>query len=212
MLSTLPPVLTMSHLRTVIAEVERTVRNLSRTHNLNLAAARLARIGAQIPGGLQELVPVWEHDLAGHNPRAPRSGRAFERELLADLKHNVAAGVAAGEFRLSGLGAGAYLASAALPQASRDSVTIVNNTGFSINVSATLNGTTRTIPSRTIANGSSSLFDFASTTNNFISINISRTGSNQPPSRSVTLSRPISGYDGKSFTISVFGGTFSVSM
>jgi hypothetical protein len=212
MLSTVTPVLTMHTLRLVTAEVERAVVSLSRTHNMNLASARLARFGSQIPEGIRELVPVWEHDLAGYNPRIPRSGRALERQLLADLKHDVAAGVAAGEFRLAGTGAGAYLASAVMPQASRDSVTIVNNTGFSITVSAALNNTIRTLPARTIANGSSSLFDFGSSTNNFISIHISRTGSNQPPPTTVILSRPISGYNGKSFAVSVFGGVFSVTV
>src|SRR5262245_32289247 len=212
MLSTVTPVLTMGRLKAVIAEVDRAVVSLSRNHNMRLASLRLARFASQIPEGLQQLDPVWEHDLAGYNPRTPGSGRALERQLLADLKHDVAAGVAAGEFRLTGRGAGAFLASAGLPQASRDSVTIFNSTGLAITVSAALNGTSRTIPARNIANGSSSLFDFNSSTNNFISINVRATVGNQPPPINVTLNRPINGYDGKVFTISVFGGRFSVSV
>jgi hypothetical protein len=209
------PVVTVGELKVIAAQIQRTVMSLTRTDNMGLAVVRLEMIASEVPVGLQQLAPVWERDLAGYNPLVPRSGRAFDQELLADLKHDVAAGVAAGEFRLVGPGAGAYLASAGvatLPQASRDSVTIVNNTGGSITVSAALNGTGRTIPARTIANGGSSLFDFGSATNNFISINVSRTGSNQPPPTSVTLNRPISGYDGKAFTISVFAGRFSVSV
>jgi hypothetical protein len=56
------------------------------------------------------------------------------------------------------------------------------------------------------------LFDFGSNTNNFISLNVSRTGSSQPPQANVNLNRPISGYSGKPFTVSVFGGRFSVSI
>jgi hypothetical protein len=41
---------------------------------------------------------------------------------------------------------------------------------------------------------------------------VSPTGINQPPPfTKVPLGRPISGYDGKQFTVSVFGGRFSVS-
>jgi hypothetical protein len=205
--------LTMGRLRAVAAVVERTAMNLARTHNLSRASTRLTDLASEIPDGLQQLAPVWRHDLASHNPQTPGSGRAFRRQLLADLKHDVAAGVAAGEFRLIGPGAAAYLRSAVLPQASLDSVTIFNSTGFGITVSASLNGTGRTLPPRTIANSTSSLFDFGSSTNNFISINVSRTGSSQPPPfTNVILNRPISGYSGKQFTVSVFGGRFSVSV
>src|SRR5262249_20625990 len=163
--------------------------------------------------GLQHLAPAWQHALASDNTRTAGSRRTSRRQLLADLKHDVAAGVAAGEFRLTGAGAAAYLSSAGLAQASLDSVTIFNSTGFGITVTASLNGTGRTLPPRTIANSTSSLFDFVSRTNNFISINVSRTGSNQPPPfTNVPLNRPISGYDGKQFTVSVFGGRFSVSV
>jgi hypothetical protein len=211
--SGLTPVLTMGRVRFIAAELERTVMNLSRTHNMDVASARLTQIASQVPDGLQQLAPVWEQDLAADNPGAPGSGRAFDRQLLADLKQDVAAGVAAGEFRLAGPGAAAFLRGAVLPQASVDSVSVFNNTGFSISVSASLNGTGRSLPARTIANGTSSLFDFGSSTNAFIGINISRPGSNQPPPTSVTLNRPTpGGYNGKQFTVSVFAGRFSVSV
>jgi hypothetical protein len=212
MLSGVTPVLTTGTLKAVAAEVERTVVRLSRTHDLSRASARLARIASEIPDGLQELAPVWQVELANFNSQARGSARAFAARLLADLKHDVAAGVAAGEFRLTGPGAAAYLRSAGLPQASQDSVTIFNSTGFGITVSASLNGTGRTLPPRTIANKASSLFDFESSTSNFISINVSRTDSNQPPPLETVLNRPISGYNGKQFTVSVFGGRFAVSV
>lgn len=212
MMSGLTPVLTMGTLKAVAAEVERTVLNLSRTQHLNLASARITDFASEIPDGLQDLAPDWQRDLASYNPQTPGSWRTFTLRVLADLKHDVAAGVAAGEFRLTGLGAAAYLRSAGLSQASLDSVTIFNSTGFGITVSASLNGTGRTLPPRTIANSTSSLFDFGSSTNSFISINVSRTGSNQPPQANFNLSRPISGYSGKQFTVSVFGGRFSVTV
>jgi hypothetical protein len=212
MLSGVTPVLTTGTLKAVAAEVERTVVNLSRTHDLSRASARLAQIALEIPDGSQQLAPVWQLELANNGFLARGSGRSFERRLLDDLKHDVAIGVAAGEFRLTGPGAAAYLRSAVLPQTSQDSVTILNSTGFSITVSASLNGTGRTLPPRTIANTASSLFDFGSSTNNFISINVTRTDGNQPPPLATTLNRPISGYNGKQFTITVFGGRFAVSV
>ena len=65
-----------------------------------------------------------------------------------------------------------------------------------------------------IANKNSALFDFGSSTNNFITINVSRSDGLQPPPPrlNIMLSRPISGYNGVSFTVSVFAGRFSVSL
>jgi hypothetical protein len=204
--------LTTGTLNAVAAQIGRTVTNLARTHDLRSASASVARFASEIPDGSQQLAPVWEHDLAGDNPRAPHSVRALERQLLADLEHDVAAGVAAGEFLLTGPGAAAYLRSADLAQASLVSVTISNNTGFAITVSASLNGTSPTLPARTIANGASSLFDFGSNATNFISINVSRDGSSLPPRTTLNLNRLVSGYAGKQFTVSVFGGRFSVNI
>jgi hypothetical protein len=197
-------------LNAIAAEVERTGMNLTRTDDLSRTSARLRDLASEIPDGLQQLAPVWQHDLASYNPQVPRSGRAFERQLLADLKHDVAAGVAAGEFRLTGPGAAAYLNSAVLPQASRDSVNIYNSTGFGISVTASLKDTGRSL-TRKIENATSSQFDFGSSTNHFIGINVSRPLSNQPPQFYTDLNQPGSGYDGKQFTVSVFGGRFSVS-
>ncbi|MGC8642577.1 MAG: hypothetical protein ACP5XB_22195 [Isosphaeraceae bacterium] len=211
-MSGITPVVTTGELRFVAAQVDRTVINLARTHHLLRVSRQLASVASEIPDGRQQLAPIWRHDLAGHNPVSPGSGRAFQRQLLTDLKQFVAAAVARGELRLIGPGAASYLPSAGLPQASLDSVTILNKTGSGITVSASLNGTGRTLPPRQIANDTPSLFDFGSSTNDFISINVRRPGSNQPPPLDVTLSRPITGYNGKQFTVSVFGGYFSVSV
>ena len=212
MMSGVTPVLPMGTLKSVAAAVDTTVLHLTRTHQLNSGSAQITTLASEIPDGLQNLAPAWQRDLASYNPQAPGSWRTFRQRVLADLNHEVAAGVAAGEFRLVGPGAAAYLCSGGLPQASVDSVTIFNSTGFGITVSASLNGTGRTIPPRTIANSTSSLFNFGSSTNSFIAINVSRTGGNQPPPANFTLNRPISGYHGKQFTVSVFGGVFSVTV
>jgi hypothetical protein len=212
MMSGLIPVLTTGTLKAVTVEVERIVLNLARTHQLSRASARLTDLASRIPDGPQELAPVWRNDLACPSLQVPGAWRTFTRQLLADMKHDVAAGVDVGEFRLTGPGAAAYLRSAGLPQASLDSVTILNSTGFGITVSASLIGTGRTLPPRMIANSTSSLFDFGSSTNKFISINVSRTGSNQPPQTNFNLSQPNFGYDGKLFSVSVLGSRFSVSV
>jgi hypothetical protein len=203
--------LTTGALEAVAAEVERTAINLGRTHNPSLASARLRELASQVPDGLAQLAPVWQNDLATYNPHSPGSGQAFGRRLLADLKQDVAAAVGAGEVRLTGPGASAYLGSAVLPQASADSVTIFNSTGFTISVGAFLNSPSRNIPARTIANGTSSLFEFGSNGNGYISINVSRYGSSQPPQASLNLGRPVSGYNGKQFAVSLVAGRFSVS-
>jgi hypothetical protein len=51
-------------------------------------------------------------------------------------------------------------------------------------------------------------------TNNFITINISRSDGLQPPppSPNNVLNKPILGYNGASFTVSVFAGRYSVSV
>lgn len=212
MLSGFTPVLLMGTVKLVATAVDRTVLHLTRTDQLNDGPAQIAALALNIPDGSQTLAPAWQSALASYNPQTPGSWRTFTLQVCADLKQDVAAGVAAGQFRLMGAGSAAYLRSTGLPQASVDSVTIFNSTGFGITVSSSLNGTGRTIPPRTIANSTSSLFDFGSSTNSFISINVSRTSSNQPPPANFTLDRPISGYHGKQFTVSVFGGVFSVTV
>jgi parallel beta-helix repeat protein len=147
--------LTTGGLKAVAALVERTGMTMAPMQNPSRASARLRDLALHLPHGLQQLAPVWQHDLATYNPASPGSRRALKRQLLADLKHDVAAGVAAGEFRLTGPGAAAYLRSAEVAQASLDSVTIVNGTGLGITVSAVQNGTGRTLPARTLSNGAS---------------------------------------------------------
>src|SRR5262249_35915264 len=66
--------LTMATLMSVAAEVERTVMNLARTHNLSRASARLLRIASKTPGGLEQLAPDWQHELARYNAQTQARG------------------------------------------------------------------------------------------------------------------------------------------
>ncbi len=140
----------------------------------------------------------------------------MQRQLLRDLTSYAVAGVADGAFRVIGPGSAAINRAALLSGSgstavSAASVNIVNNTGFAITVTAFLNGTTQQI-THPIAIGGKVLFDFQSSSMNFISINIRRTDGGQPPPPflGASLGRPISGYFGTSFPITVFGGVFSV--
>jgi hypothetical protein len=205
------PVLTTHTYETVVADVERIATRLARTQNVAQAAASLEKLSTKLPFGLRQLDPVWNAALAGYNPQVPGSAAATEQLLLTDLKRDVADGIATGEFRLAGPGAAA-LARSLRSQVSADSVTIANRTGLTITATAVLNGTGRSL-TRTIGNGGSMPFDFGTSTNNFISLNVARAdGRTPPPPRTnISLPRPISGYNGTTFTVSVFGGLFSVS-
>lgn len=165
-----------------------------------------------MPFGRQQLSPTWQGDLGIDSVQVPGSGLAMRGQLLKDLNRFLLAEVAAGTCRVNGPGSDAFDGSNEV-SVSVASVRIVNSTGFSITVVATLQGTRQTI-TRTIANKATSLIDFNSTLKNFINIDIRRTdGSQVPPPRSgIPLDRPQpGGYNGKTFTISVSGGYFSVS-
>jgi hypothetical protein len=209
--SGLTPVLTTQTYQAVVAAVEEVTTNLARTHDLGRAAASLAHLSARVPFGVRQLAPTWINTLAGYNPQVPDSAIATEQHLLADLKGDVVAGVDAGEFRLTGPGAAAILGSVRAPQVSLDSVTIVNQTGRNITVTAFLNNTQRTL-TKTIANGGSPLFDFGTSTGNPISLSVRRADGGQPPApANFLLGRPVTGYNGKRFTVGVFAGFFTIT-
>jgi hypothetical protein len=207
------PVLTTHTLAAVVAGVERVATNLARTDNVAQAAASLERLSSKLPFGLRQLDPAWTLALAGFNAQVPGSAVAIEHQLLTDLKRDLATGIATGEFRLTGPGAATISRSLGAPLASLDSVTIANKAGLNITVTAALKTTARTL-TRTIASGSSLLIDFTTSTGNFISINVARADGRTPPPplSNLVLNRPISGYNGKSFTVSVFAGFFSVTV
>jgi hypothetical protein len=218
-LSGASPVFTMRAYRVVTAEIRGIVRALARTHDVDRARTALTLVASQVPYGRQQLLPAWQDDLATVGGRGGGFARILKKALIMDLKQDLVAGVAAGLFDvigpgssafhhkgLGGGGAGGGLAS------SIASVTLVNNTGLNLTVTASLNGTSQTI-TKPIGANSSALFDFGSSSTNSISISIRRSdGLQPPPSRmGILLNRPIGGYQGKSFGISVFANLFSVS-
>ena len=145
------------------------------------------------------------------------SGVAITKQLVSDLKESVVEGVAAGNLTVTGPD-GAIFARLARrsglgnPQVAADSVTISNNTGLGITVTTSLNGTSRTI-TQMIGVGGSKLFNFNSSTGNYITAMISRSDNGQsPPPYTTSLNRPITGYYGKVFPVSISNGFFSVNM
>jgi hypothetical protein len=215
LLSGLTPVLTMSTFDAVVASVDRAMEILAATNNVRRVEASLANLASKIPFGRRELLPSWQGDLAVADPRVPGSALAAEQRMIGDLDADVVRGVASGELRVTGHAAAAFSRLAQLPAANVASVNIGNNTGRSITVTATLTGT---VPpqmlTRTIANNGTALFDFGSNGTNYISINVRRSDGLQPPPplTNYVLNRPISGYNGKLFTITVFANLYSVSV
>ena len=104
-----------------------------------------------------------------------------------------------------------------MPTPSLDSVTIQNTTGLALLVTVHLEVPqfqqpfiTETIPAQ---GNSTVLFNFGTATNAFMTMDISRAdgGQSPPPFTNVSLSQPISGYNGALFTISVLGPYFNVT-
>jgi hypothetical protein len=104
------------------------------------------------------------------------------------------------------------------PAPSLDSVNIQNTTGLAIQVTVFLETgqaqeptITRIIPAsgNTTAN-----FDFGSSTGDFMMMNVSRYngGDSPPPFDNANLSQPLNGYNGITFTISLFGAYFTVNV
>ena len=99
---------------------------------------------------------------------------------------------------------------------SRDTVTIQNNTGFHIDVTARLlvPGSIKPTISRRIGpKGATETFSFGRHTNDFIEIDVRRTEAEKPPPPfTTTLHKPPDGYHGKLFTVSEIDGRFHVSI
>jgi hypothetical protein len=104
------------------------------------------------------------------------------------------------------------------PTLSLDSVRIENTTGLTLRVTIQLEvpqvqqpTITETISAQA---GSIATFNFGSSTGDFMTMDVSAVGGGQnPPSwNNVNLSQPTSGYDGTTFTISLFGPYFSVNV
>lgn len=211
LLSGVTPVLTSRRYDTVVAVVEQVVSNLVRTDDTARATARLRTLSARIPFGSRQLAAAWMSDLASYDPAVPGSGPATQTLLLADLDRDIAAGVAAGAIRVTGRHAPAFSRpGVGAPQSSLDSVRIANNTSLTLVVTVTLNNTGRSIPKTIPSNQAPVLFDFGTATGNFMTINVRNANGGSPPPYTTGLNRPISGYNGALFTVSVFAGYFSV--
>ncbi|SIO35613.1 hypothetical protein SAMN05444166_4050 [Singulisphaera sp. GP187] len=211
LLSGLTPVLTSRTYETVAADVATVVARLAKTHNTAQAENSLTRLSTRIPFGRTELASAWISDLASFNSAVPGSGRATVRLLLADLNRDVAAGVATGAIRVTGKHAAAFPGPGVVaPQSSLDSVRVANNTSLTLTVTVNLNNTGQSIVKTIPKNTAPVLFDFGAATGNFMTINIRNANGTSPPPYTTGLNRPISGYRGALFSVSVFAGYFSV--
>jgi hypothetical protein len=216
LLSGVLPVLNMHTYHEVVAQVRNTVVGLARTHNVSHAAHRLTAIATEVPLGPQQLAPGWLRDLQAYNPHVHGAAVTLERQLVHQLNQDLVAGVAAGVLDVRGPGSAVFHRHPKPPGAtapSPASVVLANNTGLNITVTAFLGGTNQRITRQIGVNGAM-LFDFGSNSQNYITINIQRTDGRTPPPLSTgnILNRPIGGYNGASYTISVFANLFSVSV
>jgi hypothetical protein len=206
------PVLTSHTFETVTAGVEHVVAGLVRTQDTSRAVSRLESLAARIPYGRRQLAAEWVSDVALFDPTIPGSARTTEQVLLKTLRHDVAYGVAEGEFRVTGKDA-ASLSSPGLkaPQVSQDSVRVANNTNLTLAVTVSLNNTGRSIPMTIRSGAPPALFDFGTATNNFMTISVRNANGSSPPPFNTGLNKPITGYNGTLFTVSILGGFFTVS-
>ncbi len=104
-----------------------------------------------------------------------------------------------------------------MPESSLDSVRIQNTTGLALLVTVRLDvpqvqqpWITETIP----AQGSSIVtFNFGTATNAFMTMDVSLAdgGQTPPPLTDLSLSQPMSGYNGALFSISLLGPYFNVT-
>lgn len=221
--SGVPLVLTSRMYDAVAADVMNVVANLAKTQNAVRAEESLTRISTRIPFESTQLASTWVNNLASFNRAVPGSRQATTKLLLADLKRDVAAGVAAGTIRVIGRhaptfprpgqggGGGGGGGGTPAPQSSLDSVRVANNTNLTLTVTVTLSNTRRFITKTIPRSTTPALFDFGSTTGNFMTITIKNANGASPPAYTTNLNRPISGYNGALFGVSVFGGYFSVS-
>jgi hypothetical protein len=206
------PALTSHTYDSIAADVRHVVARLVRTQDTSRAATALEVLAARIPFGRRQLAAAWISDLELYNPAVPGSARTTQRVLLATLKRDVAFGVAEGEFRVTGKDAAMFSASGLrAPQPSLDSVRVANNTNLTLAVTVSLNNTSRSIPMMIRSGAAPALFDFGTDTNFFMTIFVRNANGNSPPPFQTGLNKPVGGYNGALFTVSVLGGFFSVS-
>jgi hypothetical protein len=212
LLSSVLPVLTSHTFDSVTAGLVRVVSQLVRTDDSARAASSLESLAARIPFGRRQLAAAWVSDLALFDPSVPGSGRTTAQALLRTLRHDVAYGIAEGEFRVTGKDAAA-VSSPGLkaPQVSLDSVRIANSSNLTLAITVSLNNTGRSIPMTIPSGAPPALFDFGTATNNLMTINVRNANGSNPPPFQTRLNQRVGGYNGALFTVSILGGFFTVS-
>jgi hypothetical protein len=235
LLSTAAPLLSKQALSGVVRDVKAIVSTLAKTHDTAQASASLTDLSSRLPSGPEELAPSWQSDIGLYRPHSARSIIATQRRILGALYNYDQGGVAGGNLPASasgtttssnpgqdpggttdpGQGTGVSITPAPAP--SLDSVSIQNTTGLALLVTVHLDVQQLQQPSitETIPAGSSTvLFNFGTATNAYITMDISLAdgGQSPPPFSNVSLSQPLSGYNGALFMISLLGPYFNVTI
>jgi hypothetical protein len=223
--STAAPLLSQHAMSGVVRDVRAIMSTLAKTKDTVQASAHLTRLSSRIPSGPEGLAPSWRSDIGLYRPHSARSIITTQRRILGDLYRYVQGGVDGSNPPVTGSssttstspGQGAGGTATPLPALSLDSVRIQNTTGLALVVTVHLEvsqfqqpSITETIP----AQGSSIVpFDFGTATNAFMTMDMSRAdgGQTPPPFTNLSLSQPMSGYNGALFTISLFGPYFNVT-
>ena len=96
----------------------------------------------------------------------------------------------------------------------QDSIRIENRTSHALEVTAVLQSSPTRRITETVPRDRIHLFDFRSNNPSFISINVRRSDGGQIPTplTNYPLNRPLEGYRGRLYSITVIGQTFSVSI
>jgi len=227
LLSTAAPLLSKPALSGVVRDVKAIMSTLAKTEDTVQASAQLTTLSSRIPSGPEGLAPSWRSDMGHYRPHSARSIITTERRILGDLYRYVQGGFDGGNPQVTGSGSTTFTTpgqgtggttTPPVPAPSLDSVTIQNTTGLALLVTVHLKVPqiqqpyiTETIP----AQGSSTvLFNFGTATNAFMTMDMSRAdgGQTPPPFTNVSLSQPISGYNGALFSISLIGPYFNVTV
>jgi hypothetical protein len=233
LLSTAAPLVSRQELTGVVREIKAIVSSLARTHDTVQASTQLTGLSSQLPSGSERLAAAWQNDLSLYRPHSAKSAISTEQRIINALERLVAEGTQS----VSGSGsttsaapvqgsqgAGTPISTptptpspAPTPAPSLDSVRIQNTTGLALVVTVYLNDSqnpepfiTETIPAQ---GDPTVLFNFGTSTNAFMTMNISRADGLQSPAPfdNINLSQPLDGYDGTLFSISLLGPYFNVN-
>ena len=204
---------------------------LARTQDVGQATAQLDNLSSQIPSGPAGLAPTWQVDIGLYRPHSARSITTAESRILGDLRRYVQGGNRAaigsgsptptttgpGAGVTAAPGHGTWGSPAPVPASSLDSVKIQNTTGLALLVTVHLKvpqiqqpWITETIP---VGGNSIASFNFGTATNAFMTMDVSLAdgGQSPPPLTDLSLSQPMTGYNGALFSISLFGPYFNVT-